>query len=129
SRSDAERCAAKRVGRGYLRGAALQQRGWIRPGLRRVRLAANVSPMPFHQQSFIDTVKGALSDSGIPAELLEIEVTESVLVRDYELALRTLLRLEKLGVPTALDDFGTGYSSLAYLQRLPIRTLKIDRSF
>src|SRR5690606_29919912 len=63
------------------------------------------------------------------AELLEIEVTESVLVRDYELALRTLLRLEKLGVPTALDDFGTGYSSLAYLQRLPIRTLKIDRSF
>src|SRR5690606_18339509 len=54
---------------------------------------------------------------------------ESVLVRDYELAMRTLHKLERLGVPTALDDFGTGYSSLAYLQRLPIRTLKIDRSF
>ena len=117
------------IGHWMLRETALQQREWIRAGLRPVRLAVNVSTMQFHQQSFIDTVKGALSDSGIPAELLEIEVTESVLVRDYELAMRTLLRLERLGVPTALDDFGTGYSSLAYLQKLPIRTLKIDRSF
>src|SRR5690606_33224765 len=117
------------IGHWMLREAALQQREWIRAGLRPVRLAVNVSTMQSHQQSFIDTVKGARSDSGIPAELLEIEVTESVLVRDYELAMRTLRRLERLGVPTALDDFGTGYSSLAYLQKLPIRTLKIDRSF
>ncbi|HZJ09770.1 MAG TPA: EAL domain-containing protein, partial [Trueperaceae bacterium] len=117
------------IGHWVLRETALQQREWIRAGLRPVRIAVNVSTMQFHQKSFIDTVKGALNDSGIPAELLEIEVTESVLVRDYELAMRTLRRLEKLGVPTALDDFGTGYSSLAYLQRLPIRTLKIDRSF
>ncbi len=117
------------IGHWMLRETALQQREWIRSGLRPVRMAVNVSTVQFHQQAFIDTVKGALNDSGIPPELLEIEVTESVLVRDYELALRTLLRLDRLGVPTALDDFGTGYSSLAYLQRLPIRTLKIDRSF
>lgn len=117
------------IGHWMLRETALQQREWLRAGLQPVRVAVNVSTMQFHQQSFLDTVKGALQDSGIPPELLEIEVTESVLVRDYELAMRTLHKLDKLGVPTALDDFGTGYSSLAYLQRLPIRTLKIDRSF
>jgi len=117
------------IGHWMLRETALQQREWLRAGLQPVRVAVNVSTMQFHQQSFLDTVKGALNDSGIPPELLEIEVTESVLVRDYELAMRTLHKLDKLGVPTALDDFGTGYSSLAYLQRLPIRTLKIDRSF
>jgi diguanylate cyclase (GGDEF)-like protein len=117
------------IGHWMLRETALQQREWLRAGLQPVRIAVNVSTMQFHQQSFLDTVKGALNDSGIPPELLEIEVTESVLVRDYELAMRTLHKLDKLGVPTALDDFGTGYSSLAYLQRLPIRTLKIDRSF
>ena len=117
------------IGHWMLRETALQQREWLRAGLKPVRVAVNVSTMQFHQQTFLDTVKGALTDSGIPPELLEIEVTESVLVRDYELAMRTLHKLAKLGVPTALDDFGTGYSSLAYLQRLPIRTLKIDRSF
>ncbi len=117
------------IGHWLLRDVALQLRDWLRAGYAPVKLAANVSTMQFHQKAFVDTVRGALDDSGIPPELLEIEVTESVLVRDYDLALRTLMRLERLGVPTALDDFGTGYSSLAYLQRLPIKTLKIDRSF
>jgi len=117
------------IGHWMLRDVALQLRDWLRAGYTPVKVAVNVSTMQFHQRSFVDTVRGALDDSGIPPELLEIEVTESVLVRDYDLALRTLMRLERLGVPTALDDFGTGYSSLAYLQKLPIRTLKIDRSF
>lgn len=117
------------IGHWLVRDVAMQLRDWLRTGYDPVKLALNVSTMQFHQKAFIDTVKGALNDTGIPPELLEIEVTESVLVRDYELALRTLLRLERLGVPTALDDFGTGYSSLAYLQKLPIKTLKIDRSF
>ncbi|HEX7040060.1 MAG TPA: EAL domain-containing protein, partial [Trueperaceae bacterium] len=117
------------IGHWLLRDVALRLRDWLRAGYTPVKLAVNVSTMQFHQKSFVDTVRGALDDSGIPPELLEIEVTESVLVRDYDLALRTLMRLDRLGVPTALDDFGTGYSSLAYLQRLPIRTLKIDRSF
>jgi len=117
------------IGHWMLRESALQQRAWQRQGLMPVRMAVNVSTMQFHQHEFVDTVRGALADSGIDPDLLEIEVTESVLVRDYELALRTLAKLDRIGVPTALDDFGTGYSSLAYLQRLPIRKLKIDKSF
>src|SRR5690606_35532348 len=94
------------IGHWMLRESALQQRAWQRQGLMPVRVAVNVSTMQFHQHEFVDTVRGALADSGIDPDLLEIEVTESVLVRDYELALRTLAKLERLGVPTALDDFG-----------------------
>lgn len=117
------------IGHWTLRESAMQLMAWQRSGLMPVRMAVNVSTLQFHQSTFVDTVKGALSDSGIDPALLEIELTENVLVRDHELAMRTLFRLERLGVRTALDDFGTGYSSLAYLQQLPIGTLKIDRSF
>ncbi len=117
------------IGHWTLRESALQQQAWRRQGLLPVRMAVNVSTLQFHQTSFVDTVRGALADSGIDPQMFEIEVTESVLVRDQNLAVRTLFRLERLGVRTALDDFGTGYSSLAYLQRLPISSLKIDRSF
>lgn len=117
------------IGHWMLRECAMQQRAWLRQGWLPVRMAVNVSTLQFHQANFFDTVKGALGDSGVDPGLFEIEVTESVLVRDHELAVRTLMRLQRLGVRIALDDFGTGYSSLAYLQRLPIRTLKIDRSF
>lgn len=117
------------IGHWTLRESALQLQAWQRQGLMPIRMSVNVSTLQFHQATFVETVRGALNDSGIDPSLLEIEVTESVLVRDHNLAVRTLFRLERLGVRTALDDFGTGYSSLAYLQRLPINTLKIDRSF
>lgn len=117
------------IGHWMLRESAMQQRAWQHLGLLPVRVAVNVSTLQFHQPGFYDTVKGALIDSELAPEMLEIEVTESVLVRDHELAVKTLRKLERLGVRIALDDFGTGYSSLAYLQRLPINTLKIDRSF
>ncbi len=117
------------IGHWTLRESALQLQAWQRQGLLPIRMAVNVSTLQFHQATFVETVRGALNDSGINPNLFEIEVTESVLVRDQNLAVRTLFKLERLGVRTALDDFGTGYSSLAYLQRLPISTLKIDRSF
>ncbi len=117
------------IGHWTLRESALQLQAWQRQGLLPIRMSVNVSTLQFHQATFVETVRGALNDSGIDPSLLEIEVTESVLVRDENLAVRTLFKLERLGVRTALDDFGTGYSSLAYLQRLPISTLKIDRSF
>ncbi len=117
------------IGHWMLRESAMQQRAWQRLGCLPIRMAVNVSTLQFHQPSFFETVKGAVADSGVEPDLFEIEVTESVLVRDHELAVRTLGLLRRLGVRIALDDFGTGYSSLAYLQRLPIRTLKIDRSF
>jgi len=117
------------IGHWMLRETAMQLRTWLRQGLMPVRVAVNVSTLQFHQSNFVDTVKGALDDSGIQPHLFELEVTESVLEQDNDLAVRILKQLQRLGVRIALDDFGTGYSSLAYLQRLPIGTLKIDRSF
>ena len=117
------------IGHWTLRESALQLQAWQRQGMLPIRMSVNVSTLQFHQATFVETVRGALNDSGIDPGLFEIEVTESVLVRDQNLARRTLFKLERLGVRTALDDFGTGYSSLAYLQQLPISTLKIDRSF
>ncbi len=117
------------IGHWMLRETAMQLRAWLRQGFVPVRVAVNVSTLQFHQSNFVDTVKGALGDSGIDPGLFELEVTESVLERDKDLAVRILRQLQRLGVRIALDDFGTGYSSLAYLQSLPIGTLKIDRSF
>ncbi|MBX3140595.1 MAG: EAL domain-containing protein [Trueperaceae bacterium] len=117
------------IGHWMLRETAMQLRAWLRQGFVPVRVAVNVSTLQFHQSNFVDTVRGALDDSGIDPGLFELEVTESVLERDNDLAVRILRQLQRLGVRIALDDFGTGYSSLAYLQSLPIGTLKIDRSF
>jgi diguanylate cyclase (GGDEF)-like protein len=92
-------------------------------------IAINVSALQFQQAQFVDRVAGVLAVSGVPAHLLELELTESILVHDVEEALQRLHALARLGVRLAIDDFGTGYSSLAYLKRFPIGKLKIDRSF
>ena len=117
------------IGHWLLRQACFQMRDWIDRGFRPVKISVNVSSLQFAQGSFLEHVQGALEDSGLDPNLLEIEVTESVLMREPEVALRTFRKLARMGVHVALDDFGTGYSSLSYLQSLPIGTLKIDRSF
>jgi len=94
-----------------------------------VRVAVNVSALQFQQAQFVDRVAGVLAVSGLPPHLLELELTESILVHDAADALLRLGALSKLGVRLSIDDFGTGYSSLAYLKRFPIHKLKIDRSF
>jgi diguanylate cyclase (GGDEF)-like protein/PAS domain S-box-containing protein len=94
-----------------------------------LRMAVNVSVVQLFKNGFVAEVAEILKATGLPAHLLEIELTESVLVRDPDGAVRRLSELKSLGVRLALDDFGTGYSSLSYLQRLPLDTLKIDRSF
>jgi diguanylate cyclase (GGDEF)-like protein len=94
-----------------------------------IKLAVNVSPVQFRSQSFALKVAVALAASGLPAHRLELEITETVLIRDDEAALAMLHQLRKLGVRIALDDFGTGYSSLSYLQRFPFDKIKIDRCF
>ncbi len=107
-----------------VRQAALwHQRGQSLP------VAVNVSALQFQQPQFVDRVANVLAVSGLPAQLLELELTESILVHDADEALRRLQALAALGVKLSIDDFGTGYSSLAYLKRFPIDKHKIDRSF
>ena len=94
-----------------------------------IKVAVNVSPVQFRNQTLALKVAAALAASGLPANRLELEITEAVLIRDDEAALAMLHQLREIGVCIALDDFGTGYSSLSYLQRFPFDKIKIDRCF
>ena len=94
-----------------------------------IRLAVNVSPVQFRSGTLALKIVAALAASGLPANRLELEITEAVLIRDDEAALAILHQLRAIGVRIALDDFGTGYSSLSYLQRFPFDKIKIDRCF
>ena len=116
------------IGHWLTREACRQAQAWAGLGPH-VTMAINVSPLQFRQPEFVQQVEAAIRDARVDPTRIELEVTESILIDQFELAVQTLRRLDKLGVRTALDDFGTGYSSLAYLQKLPIRSLKIDRSF
>jgi diguanylate cyclase (GGDEF)-like protein/PAS domain S-box-containing protein len=102
---------------------------WSESGVRPVPVSINISSRHIQRASLIEPVQRALATSGLSAELLELELTETVLMQNIEQALPLLQALKGLGVSISIDDFGTGYSSLSYLKRLPIDTLKIDRSF
>ncbi|MCO5163775.1 MAG: ammonium transporter [Mesorhizobium sp.] len=101
----------------------------VRSELGGARVSVNVSPVQFRQRNFIEVVEQAIADTGIDPSMLELEVTEGVLIDDDKSAHRILTGIKRLGVTVALDDFGTGYSSLGYLGRFPVDTIKIDRSF
>jgi diguanylate cyclase (GGDEF)-like protein len=116
------------IGDWVLAQAVRQAALWHQRGLA-VPVAVNVSALQFQQAQFVERVAGVLAVSGLPPQLLELELTESILVHDADDALARLHALERLGVRMSIDDFGTGYSSLAYLKRFPIDKLKIDRSF
>ncbi|WP_144006761.1 bifunctional diguanylate cyclase/phosphodiesterase, partial [Pelomonas sp. KK5] len=116
------------IGDWVLQKAVEQAARWWRAG-RRMPVSVNVSALQFQQPRFVEFVDRTLAAARLPPELLELELTESILVRDADEALRRLERLSALGVGMSIDDFGTGYSSLAYLKRFPIQRLKIDRSF
>ena len=116
------------IGTWVLREACRQCREWYDAG-HPLKVAVNVSAWQFARPDFIETVQDALRKSGIPAELLELELTETVLMQEPGDTSIELDRLREMGVQVSIDDFGTGYSSLAYLQRLPIQSLKIDLSF
>jgi EAL domain-containing protein (putative c-di-GMP-specific phosphodiesterase class I) len=92
-------------------------------------VSVNISSQQMYSDDLVAIVKSAVSDSGIGAEMLELEITESLLMRDIEATIDALNDLKKFGVDLSVDDFGTGYSSLSYLKRFPIDMLKIDRSF
>ena len=114
------------AGRYALETAAAVYREWQGQGFQTTRIAVNVSALQLRQRSFVDDVRGAL---GGPDNGIDLEITESLLMEDIEESIRKLRALREAGASIALDDFGTGHSSLAYLSRLPIDTVKIDRSF
>ncbi len=117
-------------GRWVLHEACRQAVEWTAAaGGRPVKMAVNVSVRQFDRADIVEVVAGILAETGMPADQLCLEMTESVLMTDTDDNLEQLLRLKALGVTLAIDDFGTGYSSLAYLRRFPVDTLKIDRSF
>jgi EAL domain-containing protein (putative c-di-GMP-specific phosphodiesterase class I)/CheY-like chemotaxis protein len=117
------------LGESVLRSACAQARRWRAAGLSDFRVAVNVSPQQLQQERFPETVAEILAAAGLPAPNLEIEVTETSLMHDPEVSIRTLTALRNMGVKIAIDDFGTGYSSLGYLKRLPIDSVKLDASF
>ena len=98
-------------------------------GLPLVRIAVNVSPIQLHQEDFVDSVREAIAGMDGDTHGLDLEITESVIMRDIEANVRKLAELRDMGVRVAIDDFGTGYSSLAYMARLPVEVIKIDRAF
>jgi len=117
------------IGAWTINHVCAQLRAWRDAGLNVPTVSVNLSARQFQQQDLVAVVQRALAEHGVPGAALELEVTESAMMRDVDAAAETLLQLKRLGVRIALDDFGTGYSSLNYLKRLPIDQLKIDQSF
>ncbi len=112
-----------------LRTACGKARIWADRGHDDFRVAVNLSVRQFRQGSLADTVRRTLEETGLAAQFLELEVTESMVMENMDLVVGSLQELREMGVHISMDDFGTGYSSLSHLKRLPIHTLKIDRSF
>jgi diguanylate cyclase (GGDEF)-like protein/PAS domain S-box-containing protein len=117
------------IGQWVLREACRQTREWIDAGVLAVPVAVNISSLEFRSDKFLEGVQVALKDTCLDPRYLELELTETVLMRHAEAAASVLGRLKAIGVRVAVDDFGTGYSSLSYLTRFPIDALKLDQSF
>jgi len=117
------------IGHWVLREACRQARAWQNAGLRPLPIAVNVSAVEFREKGFVQGVRAILSETGLEARYLELELTEGVLMEDAESTASVLQELKRMGVHLAVDDFGTGYSSLSYLRQFPIDVLKIDQSF
>ena len=117
------------VGRWALTEAIADHKRWCDSGLAAVRIAVNVSPLQLRNRGFAAEIKQAISESQRAAAGLELELTEGLIMEDVVHSIASLREIREMGVTIAVDDFGTGFSSLSYLARLPVHTLKIDRSF
>ena len=117
------------IGQWVLETACAQAKRWLDMNLGMHYVSINLSSVQFNQPNLIDQIKNTLASSGLTANQLELEVTETALMQDAESAIAILTELKALGIRIAIDDFGTGYSSLSYLKQLPIDTLKIDNCF
>jgi diguanylate cyclase (GGDEF)-like protein len=117
------------IGRWVLATACRQNMAWQRQGLRRMSIAVNLTARQFADERLLEDLASVLGTTGMEPELLELEIAESVLIHNVDEALSIVMELKKMGVRIAIDDFGTGYSTLAMLQRFPLDTIKIARSF
>jgi diguanylate cyclase (GGDEF)-like protein/PAS domain S-box-containing protein len=117
------------IGEWVLRTACRQAQLWRAAGLEPLTVSVNVSARQFEERHLVDRIAGALRDTGLPPGALELEVTESLLMRDLNQAIERMGALKDMGISLSIDDFGTGYSSLSALKSFPISTLKIDKSF
>src|SRR4029077_12747750 len=117
------------VGRWALRQAIEDHLRWRAAGFPAVRIAVNLSALQLRHRGFIDEIKEAVDIDANAASGLELEITESLIMEDVKHSIASLQAIRAMGVRIAIDDFGTGFSSLSYLAKLPIDTLKIDRSF
>lgn len=112
-----------------LKQVCVQARKWQHAGYKPIQFSVNVTALQFLRPDFVKSVKTALESTGLDAKYLDLELTESVFMTDFDVTINRMNELRALGISLSIDDFGTGYSSLSYLQHLPINTLKIDRSF
>jgi len=117
------------IGRWVLNEACAQAMAWQRRGLRPVSMAVNLSPRQFADERLLRDIDEALAASGLPPVLLQLEVTESMVMRNVSRATKMLEAIHSRGIRLAIDDFGTGYSSMSLMKQFPIDTIKIDRSF
>jgi diguanylate cyclase (GGDEF)-like protein len=117
------------IGEWVIHEACRQARAWQTDGLAWLRVSVNLSATQFRQEGLVESIRRALTDSGLEPKYLEVELTESVVMSDPEESIAILEQLSKMGVLVSVDDFGTGYSSMSYLRRFPIDKLKIDRVF
>jgi len=117
------------IGDWVLQETCVQGKKWLDAGFPPITLAVNLSPQQFHHKDIAFTVSQALQESGFPPHLLELELTETILIKREQDAVEKMQLLRAQGIKLAIDDFGTGYSSLSYLKRFPLDVLKIDKSF
>ncbi len=117
------------LGKWVLHTACAQSVAWLREGLPPLHMAVNLSARQFADEDLVKDIAAALETTGLQPELLELELTESMVIQNAERAGRVLAEIKKMGARLAIDDFGVGYSSLTHLKRFPIDTLKVDRSF
>jgi EAL domain-containing protein (putative c-di-GMP-specific phosphodiesterase class I) len=117
------------IGRWVLKEACAQNMAWQRRGLRPVSMAVNLSPRQFVDERLLQDIDDALAASGMSPVLLQLEVTESMVMRNVSRAIKVLDAIQSRGIRLAIDDFGTGYSSMSLMKQFPIDTIKIDRSF
>lgn len=117
------------IGEWVLRNACEQNQSWLQAGFSPIRIGVNLSARQFQEANLVEMVREILAKTGLSADLLELEITETIAMQNVEWTGKVLGQLQSLGVHLSMDDFGTGYSSLSYLQKFPFHSLKLDQSF